>query len=182
MLLFYLSLLETAEEKSKFEQLYYEHRKLMMQIAIDMLHDEFVAEDAVHEAFVKLTRHLDGVDEINSHKTKAFIVIIIKSVCSDMIRKEKRNTEIKLENVDYIGRVSDDSFKNLEVEEVYSVISSLPDTYREIIELKVVHDLSDKQIADVLGISNSAVRKRLQRAREILRNKLAEWGEEYVSV
>ena len=58
----------------------------------------------------------------------------------------------------------------------------MPDTYREIIELKVVHDLSDKQIADVLGISNSAVRKRLQRAREILRNKLAEWGEEYVSV
>ena len=149
--------------------------------AIQILHDEFLAEDAVHEAFIKLTRHISGVDENDSHKTTAFIVIIVKSVCSDMIRKEK-NKAISLENVDYIGCVNDDSYKSLEVEDIYSVIASLPDTYREIIELKVSHDLSDKAIADVLNISNSAVRKRLQRAREILKKKLAEQGEEYVSI
>lgn len=181
MLLFYLSLIENEEDKSKFERLYNQYRKLMKYKAIEILHDEFLAEDAVHEAFIKLTRHISGVDENDSHKTTAFIVIIVKSVCSDMIRKEK-NKAISLENVDYIGCVNDDSYKSLEVEDIYSVIASLPDTYREIIELKVSHDLSDKAIADVLNISNSAVRKRLQRAREILKKKLAEQGEEYVSI
>ncbi len=182
MLLFYLSLIETEEDKSKFERLYNDYRKLLKYIAIDMLHDEFLAEDAVHEAFIKLTRYISGVDENDRHKTKAFIVIIIKSVCSDMIRKEKKNMEISMENIDYIGYPNDDSFKNLEVEDIYSVISSLSDKYREIIELKVVHNLSDKEIADVLGISNAAVRKRMQRAREILKTKLAKRGEDYVSV
>ncbi len=182
MLLFYLSLIENEEDKSKFERLYYDYRKLMKYIATDMLHDEFLAEDAVHEAFIKLTRHIGGVDENDSHKTKAFIVIIIKSVCLDMLRKDKQDKSFSLEEIDRMGYVYDDSFKKIEVDDVYSVISSLSDTYREIIELKVVHNLSDKEIADVLGISNSAVRKRMQRAREILRNKLAERGEEYVSV
>ena len=182
MLLFYLSLIEAAEDKSKFERLYYEYKKLMKHIATDMLRDEFLAEDAVHEAFIKLTRHIKGVDENDSHKTKAFIVIIIKSVCLDMLRKDKKDKSFSLEEIDSMGYVSDNSFKKLEVDEVCSVISSLSDTYREIIELKVYHNLSDKEIADVLSISNAAVRKRMQRAREILRNKLAERGEEYVSV
>ena len=182
MLLFYLSLIESAEDKSKFERLYYDYRKLMKHIATEMLNDEFLAEDAVHEAFIKLTRHISGVDESDSHKTKAFIVIIIKSVCLDMLRKDKQDKSFSLEEIDRMGYVDDDSFKKIEVEDVYSVISSLSDTYREIIELKVVHNLSDKDIADVLGISNAVVRKRLQRAREILRVKLAERGEEYVSI
>ena len=182
MLLFYLSLIETAEDKSKFERLYYDYRKLMKHIATDMLHDEFLAEDAVHEAFIKLTRHIGGVDESNRHKTKAFIVIIIKSVCLDMLRKNKQDKSFSLEEIDSMGYVDDDSFKRLEIEDVYSVISSLSDTYREIIELKVYHNLSDKEIADVLNITNSAVRKRMQRAREILKNKLAERGENNVSV
>lgn len=182
MLLFYLSLIETEEDKSKFERLYYDYRKLMKHIATDMLHDEFLAEDAVHEAFIKLTRHISGVNEDDRHKTKAFIVIIIKNVCLDMLRKYKKDKSFSLEEIDSMGFVDDESFKRLEVEDVYSVIASLSDTYREIIELKVVHNLSDKEIADVLGISNAAVRKRMQRAREILRKKLAERGEEYVSV
>ena len=182
MLLFYLSLIETEEDKSKFERLYYDYRKLMKHIAIDMLHDEFLAEDAVHEAFIKLTLHISGVNEDDRYKTKAFIVIIVKSVCLDMLRKDKKDKSFSLEEIDSMGYVNDDSIKTLEVEDVYSVISSLSDTYREIIELKVVHNLSDKEIADVLGISNAAVRKRMQRAREILRKKLAERGEEYVSV
>lgn len=90
MLLFYLSLIENEEDKSKFERLYYDYRKWMKHIATDMLHDEFLAEDAVHDAFIKLTRYIKGVDEEDSHKTQAFIVIIIKSVCLDILRKDKR--------------------------------------------------------------------------------------------
>ena len=177
MLLYYLSLIETEEDKSKFERLYEDYKQLMKHTANDMLHDEFLAEDAAHEAFIKLTRYIKGIDEENRHKTQAFLVIIIKSVCLDMLRKDKKDKSFSCEEIENFGYVDDDSFKKIEVEDIYSVISSLSDTYREIIELKVVHNLTDKEIADVLGISNSAVRKRLQRAREILKVKLAERGE-----
>lgn len=183
MLQFYLSLIETEEEKSKFERLYNQYKKLLKYIAVDMLQDEFLAEDAVHEAFIKLTRHIKGVDENDRHKTKAFVVIIIKSVCKDMLRKDSNKaTIVSLEEMDNMGYTSNDSFENIELQEVYSVIESLPDTYREIIELKLYYNLSDKEISDIIGINNATVRKRIQRAKEILRNKLAKRGEDYVSV
>ena len=182
MLLFYLSLIETEEDKSKFERLYNEYKKLMKYIAKDMLRDEYLAEDAVHEAFIKLTRYINGVNESDSHKTKAFIVIIIKSVCLDMIRKDKHDKAFGLDEIDNMGYASNDSFRNVELQAVYEAIESLSDKYREIIELKVYHNLSDKEISDVLCITNATVRKRLQRARAILRKKLAERGEDYVSV
>lgn len=182
MLLFYLSLIENEEDKSKFEKLYNEHRNLLKYIATDILKDEFLAEDAVHEAFIKLTRYIKGIEETNSHKTKAFVVIVIKSVCLDMIRKEKRNKSVSLDEVDNFVHTKDDSFENIELEYIYSAIESLSDTYREIIELKVYYNISDKEIADILGIDNAAVRKRLQRARASLKTKLAQRGEDYVSV
>lgn len=182
MLQFYLSLIETEEEKSKFERLYNQYKKLLKYIAVDMLQDEFLAEDAVHEAFIKLTRHIKGIDENDRHKTKAFIVIIIKSVCKDMLRKDSNKaTIVSLEEMD-MGYTSENSFDNIELQEVYSVIESLPDTYREIIELKLYYNLSDKEISDIVGINNATVRKRIQRAREILRKKLVKRGEDYVSV
>ena len=182
MLLFYLSLIENQQDKLKFERLYEKYDKLMKHIATQMLHDEFLAEDAVHEAFIKLTRHIHGIDEGDSHKTKAFFVIVIKSVCLDMIRKNKRDKSFNLEEIDNMGYVGNDSFENIELEHLYAAIESLSDTYREVIELKVYHDLTDKEISDILCINNAAVRKRLQRAREILKKKLAEQREDYVSI
>ena len=52
-MLCYLCLLDTEEEKSKFEELYNQYRKLMYLCAKEILRDEQLAEDAVHEAFLK---------------------------------------------------------------------------------------------------------------------------------
>ncbi|MBO5020416.1 MAG: hypothetical protein J6D52_07110 [Clostridia bacterium] len=53
---------------------------------------------------------------------------------------------------------------------------SLPDIHRDILQLKVYYEDSDKKIADLLGISHQAVRKRLQRARNALGKLLKERG------
>lgn len=51
MLAFYLSFLETEEEKNKFIRLYEEYRNLMLNTASRKIKDPYAAEDAVHEAF-----------------------------------------------------------------------------------------------------------------------------------
>ena len=176
MLLFYLSLVETQEEKSKLEKLYYEYKGLMKRIALDILKDEDNADDAVHEAFIKLTRHLKGIDEIQCHKTKSFIVIIIRSVSLDMLDKEKRNKIYHFNDIGEVADKTDNIFENIELEELVSLLEKLPEIYRDIIELKIYYELSDKEIADILGISHQAERKRLQRAREAFEKLLTEWS------
>jgi len=177
MLNLYLTLINTTDDKKKFENLYYEYRTLMKYIANGILKDEYLAEDAVHEAFLKLTRYLNKIDDIKCPRTKTFIVIIIRSVSLDILKKEKRIKTTDIEEISNIPAVTNDFLENIEVEELVSKIKSLPDTYRDILELKAYYNLSDKEIADILKISLSAARKRLQRARAALK-EILKGGEE----
>ena len=158
MLLYYLSLIDSEEDKSKFEKIYEQYRLLMKYIALQ-----------VHDSFVKIIKHLDQVGDVYSHKTRSFIVIIVKNTAIDYIRKEKRSSLV--DDIDKVydtratavsGNITDD----LSVREILAKLKELPEKYRDILELKVYHELSDKQIADILNLSHAAARKRLQRARE----------------
>lgn len=170
MLVFYLSLLETQEDKDKFEQLYLQYRKLMFYIAKGILQDDFLAEDAVHNAFLRIINHLDKIEEISCHKTKSYMVIVVENVSKDLYNKRKRGPTISDEEIDrtVVDRndVADNVMEKIAVEDVVKKIGLLPDIFREVLLLKYVHELNDKEIAKVLKISPAAARKRIERARQ----------------
>lgn len=56
MLVYYLQMLDTPEEKVKFEQIYLKYRGLMYQVADGILHNRQDAEDAVHNAFLRIIK------------------------------------------------------------------------------------------------------------------------------
>ncbi len=89
MLVLYLSLLD-GEDEGKFERLYYKYRRLMFTCAKEILKDDMLAEDAVHEAFLRLTKHMKKIDEVECNKTLRFVVIVVESAAKDIYRKEKR--------------------------------------------------------------------------------------------
>lgn len=62
MLMLYMSLIETEEEKVKFEKIYVQYRKLMYVCAKEILRSDHLAEDAVHEAFLKIAKYLDKIE------------------------------------------------------------------------------------------------------------------------
>ena len=88
MLVLYLSLLD-GEDEGKFERLYYKYRGLMFTCAKEILKDDVLAEDAVHEAFLRLTKHMKGIDEVKCNKTLRFVVIVVESAAKDIYRKKK---------------------------------------------------------------------------------------------
>lgn len=58
-MLVYLAMIEGPEERSKFEQIYEKYRALMFYRAKQILRDDRDAEDAVHEAFVRVANHIE---------------------------------------------------------------------------------------------------------------------------
>ena len=185
MLLYYLSLVDTPEDKSKLEQLYYEYRELMKYIALDILKDNAAAEDAVHDAFLKLIHYLDGIEDVYSHKTKSFIVIVIKSVSLDHYRKANKHATVNIDDVSESSLSIYEPYEkadSLDVQIVLSKIKILPESYRDILELKIYYGYSDRKIADILHISHSAVRKRLQRARNTLEKLLNDREDHYADI
>lgn len=174
MLLFYLSLVDSPEDKEKFEKLYYEYRELMQHIAYNILKDRALAEDAVHDAFTKIIRYLDGIGEVESHRTKAYVVIIVRSVSLDNLAKEKKHRRFNAEDADKVAISPDPILENIDAAALAGKIEQLFDTYREILILKLYYGSSDKEIADILGITHSAARKRMERARKALEKLLDE--------
>ena len=56
-----LMIVDGPEEKRKFLILYEQYRYLMLKVAVDILHDYQLAEDAVQEAFVRVAKHMEQI-------------------------------------------------------------------------------------------------------------------------
>lgn len=170
MLFIYLSLIDSEENKDKFETLYLRHRKLMKYIALDILGDEHLAEDAVHNAFLKIIANLDKFSEEDCQENKNLIVIIIRSVSIDMYRKRNR----EFENTDILDKelTVETDFSVVQVEDILKEIEALPEIYRDVLLLKVEYDFKDRDIAKMLGINVDTVSKRLERARKQLKQQI----------
>ena len=64
-MLIYLTMIEAEEDRHRFLSLYRRYKKLMLYIAHDILHDPHDAEDAVHEAFLRLAEMIEKIHEID---------------------------------------------------------------------------------------------------------------------
>ena len=91
---FFLTLLEDPEEQQKFTEIYYQYRHFLWYVANQKLQDAHLAEDAVQETFLALTRHLDKVEEVHSDRTRNFLATIVRSKAVDILRKKLPETEL----------------------------------------------------------------------------------------
>lgn len=177
MLFFYLSALDTQEERTKFEEIYKKYGKLMKYVAYNILRDDSLAEDAVHNAFLKLIKYIDRINDVDCHKTKSFVVIVTESVSKDMYAKRKREATVNIEDNEQEIVIDPPDFDSIDTQVIADAIGKLPEIYRDALILKYVHQYKDAEIGELLGISPTAVRKRLQRAKEKLVLILGEEGD-----
>lgn len=171
---FYLSLIETDEERSKFEEIYYEYKDLMYYVAFDILKDNVGAEDAVHDAFLKIINILEKIDDVKCPKTKSLIVIIVKRTAIDEYRSRKRKQTLRLDD-DALTLSTEAELDKLEIgTSIQKAILKLPDKYRDVLMLKYDNELSDVEISALTGMSVSNVRKTVYRAKQRLGEILKE--------
>ena len=174
MLQFYLTLVDGAEERSKFEQVYIHYRALMLSRAYEILRDTGLAEDAVHNAFIRILQNISKLDEVESPRTKSFVVIVTENVAKTMYAKNMRQKTVPLDET-YRSPVSiAEAEGRINAEYVAQKIAELPEQYSRVMMLRYLNQLTNKEIASVLRISEAAVRKRLERARRELSRLLEE--------
>ena len=92
----YLQMIDTPDDRSKFEQIYLEYRGLMFHVANEILHNEQDAEDAVHQAFVNVAKNMEKIGSPNCPKTKGYVVTIAENKAIDLYRRRKRHQMLEL--------------------------------------------------------------------------------------
>jgi len=176
MLYIFLAMLESPEEKKKFTELYQENRSLMFSVAQGILRDEYLAEDAVDQAFLKLIRSFKQIEDFSCNQTRDYLVIIVKHVAIDMYNERRRIVEVSFDEAyDMNNRPMDDPFiAQLDYDQLLEVIDQLPEIYYEALFMSSQLGFSVKEIASSLNLSSSAVKLRLMRARQKLSAMLEE--------
>ena len=154
--------------EKKFEQLVETYRNPVLRMCWLCLYDRTLAEDALQETFLKVYRRLDTFRGESGEKT--WIMKIAVNTCRDLNRSgwfrfvDRRVTPDALPEPAVRTDESD--------EELTTAVMKLSIRLREVILLYYYQNMKVNDIADALGISQSAVSARLKRGREKLKKLL----------
>jgi RNA polymerase sigma-70 factor (ECF subfamily) len=168
-----------------FETLVRENGGRMLAVARRFLANEEDAADAVQEAFVAAFQHLDSFH--GTSRLSTWLHRIVVNACLMKARSKARRPERSLEDLlpsfDGTGHHAEppcpwatsplsDVTKEETRRQVRESIDQLPDDYRAVLILRDIEELDTEQTAEILGISQPAVKTRLHRARLALKTLL----------
>lgn len=170
--------IESEEDYSFVEKLYDRYEKHMYVVAFSVLHHRQDSEDCVHEAVVNVIECLDSFRHIDDErKLKNLVFIAVKNKAIDLYRRKKRQLEVEasmakeLEEC-LIADTDEDMVRMVINEEnqrlVATLVRELDDIYRDVILLKFEQEMTTKEIAKFLNITDDLVRMRYMRARRLL--------------
>ncbi len=131
------------------------------------------AEDAVQEAFVRMFIHANKYAKKEGVKFSSWAYAILVRVCYTIYSKNKKRATFTLDS-EITGEIEDFSARDLreygfDASYLLSLISKLPALLRRTVELYVFDHKTEKEIANLEGVSYGVVRTRLSRARDRLR-------------
>ncbi|MCC6694796.1 MAG: sigma-70 family RNA polymerase sigma factor [Candidatus Hydrogenedentes bacterium] len=155
-----------AGKRDEFAALVDRYLPVAYAVCYAQLHNATDAEDAAQDAFVKAYEALDGLKEPT--KFGPWLLSIVRNIC----RNHKRSRAREAERVDALAILGQPPSAKPEDQEIRNVVrqqvDGLDDIHREVLLLHYYGGRSIKEIAALLELSQDAVKKRLQRAREAL--------------
>jgi len=168
----FIVLVLNEEDNSIIQVLYTKNKARLLNVAKSYLGSR--GEDAVHDAFIKLIEKYDGRIHELCDKEDYFFVTIVKNHSIDIIRREKNIQTFELEETESVLIASEGnpevSFDNSEAfERMLALVDRLKPDYREVLECKLLLELTNAEIAGKLGVSQSVISTRINRARNELK-------------
>lgn len=161
----------------KMNRLYNKYSRLMFEEAKSILMDKQLAEDAVHETFVRIMAGRHNI--IEDGREKGYLVKACRNVCFNMISKRSKpaaDVELNDDVIEALKPWQNIPLDLLLCEELRKVImdkiQDMDDKYKDILTFRLVFDMSVEKIAALCGISKSNVRTRFFRAKAKLYDEL----------
>jgi len=164
-------MMQTNKDSSMIAELYRMYEQRMFFEARGILSDDQLAEDAVHDAFLKLIRNRDRLAKLSTSQVSSYVRHTLRSCAIDIYRRNKRDRENLCDIEEATGVVG--SCDNLN-DGALSLIEMLPLKYRGVASCIYRHGLTAKETAAVLMLTESCVRKRCERAKKMLADLLNE--------
>lgn len=144
----------------RIEHIVDEYGDMLFRISLLTLCNKQDAQDAVQET---LLRYMERRQEFRDEEhVKAWLIRVIINVCKDMKRFQMRHPQVSFDDLQELY-ITEDEFTIIEE------VIKLPTKLKDVIYLYYIEGYKTMEIAHILHISESVVRKRMQRGREQLK-------------
>lgn len=158
--------------KEEFEEKYKLYSRDLMNISYGYTRNKDDSLDVIQNVFYKFFNCNKSFPTQNDEKYWLIRVTINES--KDLLRKKARITILDEDVIDTISFKNEVEQESLKLYKLAEKIESLPEKYRVVTILYYYDSLSVNEIMEILKLSESAVKKRLERARNMLRKEMEE--------
>jgi RNA polymerase sigma-70 factor (ECF subfamily) len=174
-----LVLLAARSEESALAELYDRYGRTAYGLALRILRDQALAEDAVQEAFLTVWRTASRFVPERG-KANTWILTLVHRRAVDTVRREQRRRADPLERSaePAVEGVEEDAWLRLQRERVQEALQHLPDAQREALELAYYGGFSQSELAERLGQPLGTIKSRMFTGLSRLRELLGEPGGE----
>ena len=184
-----------ADDQRAIEELFLRYHSKAYSLAYHLCSDNGEeALDIIQEAFLKTAKNIKKFREQASFSTWFYRIVV--NTCLDFRRTQRKKERIfpfwprkpqeKEESKNNVEAQSDPKgptnpmvvFTGQQLtQDIQNALASLPEKQRMVFQLKVLHEMSIREIAQVMGSSEGTIKSHLFRATHSLRNNLKEWAE-----
>ena len=147
------------------EEIGKEYSPMLYRICVVMLGNDADAQDVVQDTICKYLERTKGFRD-KEHE-KAWLIKVAQNRCRDMRRFYLRHPQVDLEEISA-------GYEDPEYSDVLAELIRLPLAVKAAVYLHYIEGYKTTEVSEILGISVNAVKKRLQRGREMLRLQLEE--------
>lgn len=157
-------------KRTSQETLYKYFSSKMFGVCLRYSRDRSEAEDILQMTFIKVFENIKEYTGAGSFE--GWVRRITVNTAIEMYRKNKvMNNSVDISMIDFDCRPVSSSH-NLDVKDMLRLIARLPDHYRVIFNMFAIEGYSHREIAETLGITETACRTQLHRARHILQDRI----------
>ena len=161
MLPLFIMAIENDTDRQFVAGLYQRHRDFLLRCAQKILNDPDRAEEALHEAMLRVIRSLERVRQIPAEELLPYLVTIVQTASIDLYHKTNRERQAAQ------GRERDwaESLSGTEDTELLLIRREQAELLRECLNYAYTLELSSKEITRLTGLAPGNVRQILTRAR-----------------
>jgi RNA polymerase sigma-70 factor (ECF subfamily) len=173
-----LVVLVARHDEVALAELYDRHGRVAYGLALRIVRDPALAEDAVQEAFLAVWRSAARFVADRS-KASTWLLTLVHRRAVDLVRREERRRAEPIEGFDApASEVTDEAvWLRFERERVQEALRALPDAQREALELAYYGGFSQSELAERLGLPLGTIKSRMFAGLTRLRELLEDTGE-----
>lgn len=154
-----------TKNETQIQRVIQAYGDLLYRTAYVLLANPHDIQDVLQEVFLK---YMDKAPAFRDEEhEKAWMIRTTVNLCKDFLRFNRRHAYVSLEQLDTACEIPEDH-------EIMKEVLLLPPKYKTVLLLHYIEGYRLKEISQILGISESAAKKRLQRGKEALKQKLTE--------